>query len=188
MAKHWSPGCGITEWLFPPSPALWVLISQISIPWFLLQLGHHPLASLSASYLHYHIGPWLRAILGGRKVGGPMESDCDDLLIRGRQVADDRVHILGGIRGLLWALGDLWGKPGLSASSSVVTSLYCLPITLAPSRFPSEWLFLSVVPTASLELQGQSPLTPFSPYLCPPLHTSVSLLLPPVLDLSLPAE
>lgn len=188
MAKHWSAGCGITEWLFPPSPALWVLIFQIPVPWFLLQLGHRPLPSLSASYLHYHIGPWLRAILRGRKVGGPMESDWDDLLIRGRQVADDRVHILGGIRGLLWALGDLWGKPRLSAASSVLTSLYCLPITLAPSRFPSEWLFSSVSPTASLELQGQSPLSPFSPYLCPTLYVSVSLLLPPVLDLSLPAE
>lgn len=117
-----------------------------------------------------------------------MESDCDDLFIRGRQVADDRAHILEGIRGLLWALGDLWGKSRLSTSSSVLTSLYCLPITLAPSRFPSEWLFPSVSPTASLELQGQSPLTPFSPYLCPTLHVSVSLLLLPVLDLSLPAE
>lgn len=59
-----------------------------------------------------------------------MESDCDDLLIGGRQVADDRFHSLGGVWGVLWALGDLWREPGLSGSSGTVTSSYCLPVIL----------------------------------------------------------
>lgn len=77
--------------------------------------GHTPsLTLLSTSYLYYHIGPWCRAILAGGKVGGPMESDRSGLLMRGSQVADDRVQLLGGIHGIFWALSDLWRKPGLS--------------------------------------------------------------------------
>ena len=69
---------------------------------------------LSTSFLYYHVGPWCRAILAGRKVGDPMRSDHDGLLMRGSQVADDRGHLLGGIHGVFWALSDLWRKPGLS--------------------------------------------------------------------------
>lgn len=88
-------------------------IFQISIPHFLIHLTPAP-APLLASYLHYHVGPWLRAILAGWKVGGSMESDHDGLLIRGRQVVDDRFYTLGNVQGVLWTLSDLWRKKGLS--------------------------------------------------------------------------
>lgn len=88
-------------------------IFQISIPQFLIHLTPAP-TLLLASYLHYHVGPWLRAILAGWKVGGSMESDRDGLLIRGRQVADDRFYTLGHVQGVLWTLSDLWRKQGLS--------------------------------------------------------------------------
>lgn len=122
-----------------------------------------------SSYLHYYVGPRLRAIFAGREVGGSMESDHDDLLIGRRQVAGDRFHSLGGVWGALWALGDLWREPGLSGLFLLPPGTSCpllSPLQVAISLCHSPTQSGTMVP------KGQLSLTPFSSYLCPTAHIS----------------
>lgn len=101
-----------------------------------------------------------------------MESDNDGLLIRRRQVADDRFHTLRGIQGVLWALSDLWREQGLSSLFWCGWFFPLLPL------YNSNPLIVPLQVAVSLCHPSNSKVqllwTPFSPYLCPtPLPISL---------------
>lgn len=86
---------------------------QMLIRWFLFADPSPALPRLPG-YLHHHVGPRVRAIPAGRKVGSPIQSDRDSLLITGSQVVAVRIWVLGGIQAVLWLFRNLLGEPGLS--------------------------------------------------------------------------
>lgn len=82
-----------------------------------------------------------------------MESDRDSLLIRRRQVADDRFHSLGGVWGVFWALGDLWREPGLSGLFLLPPGTSCpliSPLQVAISLYHSPIQSVTMVPKGAV--------------------------------------
>lgn len=82
-----------------------------------------------------------------------MESDRDSLLIRRRQVADDRFHSLGGVWGVFWALGDLWREPGLSGPFLLPPGTSCpliSPLQVAISLYHSPIQSVTMVPKGAV--------------------------------------
>lgn len=98
-----------------------------------------------------------------------MKSDCDNLPIRRRKVTDDRFHSLGGVWGVLWALGDLWRESGLSGllllpSGNSSPLISPLQVAISLCHFPTQ--SGTTAPKGAVIFDHIfSPSLPHSPYL-----------------------